>query len=271
VTLPPELVPCTVGILTFNSRDVLRRALDATEPFAERIVCDGGSDDGTLELARERGCIVLRQDPRFQGPNGWLREFAGPMNQLLAAATQPWFFKVDSDEVPSEALTRELREVLPGASQDAFTVPMRYTLKGIEILSASTYPMRQLRVLRTGAGLTYGRSVHESIDSSDLQVGVLDHPILLPQWPARVLARRWWRYLRIEVDGHVDAPFSRRWRDGAVPHLRSVRWLLKGAIRAHRDGPKPAIPYRYEILRIANDLVAVAAIVAAPLLRRPAA
>ncbi len=90
----PENLACTVGILTFNSAGVLERALDATEGFSERIICDGGSVDSTVDLAISRGCRVLRQKLEFQSADGHLSDFSGAMNQLIEAATQPWFFKV---------------------------------------------------------------------------------------------------------------------------------------------------------------------------------
>lgn len=269
VTAAERAIPCTVGVLTFNSVSVLARALDATERFAERIICDGGSTDGTAELARRRGCVVLEQRPELRRQDGSLSDFAGAMNQLLERATQPWFFKVDSDEVPSEELVRELAATLPSErAVDGFVVRMKYVVDGVVMEDASTYPMRQLRVIRRLPGWRYVGIVHEHLDQSGRSIGELAHPLLLPQWPARTLVRRWWRYLMIDVDAVLGKPASERWRTAARQHLKSAKYLAWRNTVVARRGSRPRLPLRYEVMRVVNHLVAVPLLLAAPVVNR---
>jgi len=46
-------IKCSVGILTFNSGDNLEKCLKSLSDFDEIIVCDGGSADSTVEIAKK--------------------------------------------------------------------------------------------------------------------------------------------------------------------------------------------------------------------------
>lgn len=265
----PTRLACTVGILTFNSAAVLERALDATEAFAERIVCDGGSDDATVSLALSRGCRVLKQKPEFRNADGRLVDFAGAMNQIVEAATQPWFLKLDSDEVPSGPLVTEIERVVSGAGDvEIFNIPLRYVVKSREIANASTYPIAQPRLFRIRDDVRYSRSVHEFLDLGDRPVGVCDNPILLPQWPVRVLIPRWWRYLLIEADQLRGTTFRDRFRTVAKSNARAVKYFSWRYSQVLRSSLRPRHPLRYEATRIANHAVAIPVMLLMPMVHR---
>ena len=58
----------TVCIPTLNESASLRPILEGSQPFAdELLVVDGGSTDGTVELAEELGARVLRDNGRGKG------------------------------------------------------------------------------------------------------------------------------------------------------------------------------------------------------------
>lgn len=257
-------IECTVGILTFNSALTLGRTLEATKSFTERIICDGGSTDGTLELARRHGCMVLMQDLQFKRADNSLCDYAGAMRQLLAAGTTEWFFKVDSDEVPSAELLQELRRTLaPNCRATGFKVPLKYLVDGRIVADATTYPMRQLRIIRARSGLTYSGKVHEHIDTTGHTIEDLQHPMLLPQTTIRTLIPRWWRYLKIEIDSVRPVPRRCRWQLHARRHARAVKYLTWRYTKVLRSGAKPRLPFRYEVLRVANHLIAVVLLLSA--------
>lgn len=260
----PDAIECTVGILTFNSIETLGRTLEATRDFAERIVCDGGSTDGTRELAEAHGCTVLTQSADFRRPDNTLRDYAGAMRQLIMAGTMPWFFKVDSDEIPSVELVDELRRTLgPDCRADGFMVPLKYVVGGRVVADAMTYPMKQLRVVRVDSGLTYEGHVHEHIDTDGHAIEELQHPQLLPQATVRKLVPRWWRYLKIEIETARPLHRSERWTAHARPHLKVAKFLAWRYTKVLRGGLKPRLPLRYEALRVTNHLVGAVVLLAA--------
>ncbi len=101
-------ISCTIAVLTFNSGKTLERALESAKDFAEILVCDGGSTDGTLLIAERYGARVLPQDARFKDREGRIMDFSGVRNQTLSAAKYDWFFYLDSDELLTPELVTEL-------------------------------------------------------------------------------------------------------------------------------------------------------------------
>lgn len=77
----------TVVIPTLNAASVLPRALAALGGWAEIVVADGGSTDGTAEIARAAGTVVVA------GPRGRGVQIAAG----IAAAGSPWLLLLHAD------------------------------------------------------------------------------------------------------------------------------------------------------------------------------
>ena len=101
-----------IVVPTLNEEDTLRRYLPAALALAdELIVSDGGSDDGTVALARELGARVVT------GPPGR----GGQLNRGAAAATADVLLFLHADTTLPEKGVERLREaVARGAPGGAF-------------------------------------------------------------------------------------------------------------------------------------------------------
>tara|TARA_B100000745_G_scaffold291347_2_gene231043 strand:- start:4286 stop:5137 length:852 start_codon:yes stop_codon:yes gene_type:complete len=122
-------IRCSVGILTYNSEKKIRRALESVEGFTDIVLCDGGSTDRTLEIAREYGCRVVDQYAKNNpghNPNHPICDFARERNIVLEAANEDWFLYIDSDEYISDELREEIRSITSSNSEDcmAFEIPI---------------------------------------------------------------------------------------------------------------------------------------------------
>jgi len=103
-------IQCSVGILTLNSETTIKAVLESVRNFAEIIICDGGSTDETLSLARAYGAKVIVQAPEFKEGNKII-DFSGVRDQTLAVARNPWFFYLDSDaELVSKQWLKKLTQ-----------------------------------------------------------------------------------------------------------------------------------------------------------------
>jgi glycosyltransferase involved in cell wall biosynthesis len=161
-----EKIPCTVGILTFNSGKTLERALESVKDFADILVCDGGSTDETLAIASHYGARVIRQNPAFQNSGGALTDYAGVRNQCLDSAQFDWFFYIDSDEEATTELVENIRATVAESAPAhlVYNISPRILLKGRRIEYSSNYPGWQKRFFNRKTGARFRKAVHERID-----------------------------------------------------------------------------------------------------------
>lgn len=195
-------IQCTVGILTFNSATTLKRALESVRDFAEIIVCDGGSTDDTLSLARAYGAKVLSQDPAFRGEDNKLTDFGGVRNQMIESAAFGWFFSLDSDELLTEALADEIRSIISsGHPAAAFWVPRKYMLESTVIECAATYPTRQVRFFHRDSVTGFIKSIHERVNVREgMPLLALKKFMLVPIDPSPAFHRaKWVHYIELEA------------------------------------------------------------------------
>ncbi len=94
--------PLSASIITYNSERTLPACLDSVRWVDEVVILDSYSTDTTLEIARSHGCRVRQQ--RFLG-YGRQRQVGWEM------ATHRWVLVLDSDEVVSPELQREIQEL----------------------------------------------------------------------------------------------------------------------------------------------------------------
>lgn len=196
----PQKIPCTVEILTLNSAQTLPRLLESVNKFAEIIILDGGSTDGTVDIARAANSKIIAQN-EFQKPNSFITDFASVRNKGLSAASYPWFLFIDSDEYLSPEAAAEIKEIINNAGPECavYEVPRKYIMDGKVIEYSITYPATQTRFFNRRAVTKFIKPVHERIE---LRPGVktcrLKNPIYVPQENI-FFPKKWFKYLEIEA------------------------------------------------------------------------
>ncbi len=203
-------IPCSVCILTHNSAAGLARALESVRDFDEKIICDGGSTDATLEIAARYGARVILQDNAFKDSTGKITDFSGVRNQYLAAAAHDWIFALDSDERITEALAEEVRSAC-NTEPTAYWVLRKYEFKNTVIEHAMNYPARQMRFFHRAAVEKYFKSIHERILVKDgARVKTLKGYMIVPvaEEGFETVKRKWCAY--IELERARRAPISLR-------------------------------------------------------------
>ena len=90
----------SVTILTKNSAACLAECLSALEAFDEVVIVDNGSTDDTISVASGFRNVTLYEHP-FIG--------FGPLKNIAVdKASNDWILSVDSDEIVTPELTREI-------------------------------------------------------------------------------------------------------------------------------------------------------------------
>ena len=159
----------SVVIVAKDEEDVIGRAVRSGRWAEELLVVDTGSRDRTPEIARKEGARVLMHP--WEG-------YAATKQWAVDQANSDWVFLLDADEVITEALAVEIREVLAAVPEGVkgYSGPRQNYFLGKWIRWGGWYPDRVVRLFQR----TYGRftqvHVHESIEV-DGEVGRLRKPL----------------------------------------------------------------------------------------------
>ena len=245
-------IPCSVGILTFNSADTLERALESVREFDDIVICDGGSSDGTLEIAVRFGARVIPQDNRYQNNEGRLINYAGVRNQCLDAAVYDWFLYIDSDEIVTPELVEEVRDITSSDTPPAvYGIQPRIICDGVLVEYSSNYPGWQTRFFNRKTGARFIKAVHERID--------YDHATVL----TKHLAGHWYYYANSHEPfssmrryAYMDADLAKQHGAGALPRIfiRRITNITKILLKItwfHVRHPRGKhMPLRFELMRM---------------------
>ncbi len=185
----------TVILLSFNSQATLGATIASARKVSDEIfVVDSYSSDGTVQLARSLGAIVVQH--RFEH-YGAQRNWA--IDNLPVSL--PWQLHLDADEWMTEELVAEIQSLPPDPPHAGYFVPRYLRFLGRVLRHGGMSPTWHLRLFRTGAGRCENRKYDQhfllaSGTSGKLQGAMLDDVRMpLTEWTAR--HNRW-------ADSEVD-------------------------------------------------------------------
>ena len=106
-------------LIVKNETDHISTVLNSLEGFDEIIVCDTGSDDNTVEIAK-------RFTDKVYTDYTWNDDFAEARNHALSKCTGDWVLSIDADEVLEEGGLQKIRKIIALATDDQlhFSVQM---------------------------------------------------------------------------------------------------------------------------------------------------
>jgi glycosyltransferase involved in cell wall biosynthesis len=151
----------TATVLTKNSERLLRETLDSLIWVDEVIVLDNGSTDGTLAIA-SRYPNVRMYETEFCG--------FGPLhNKATELASHDWILSVDSDEVITPELAKEIQE-LALDPHSIYSIQRQNEFNGRWVKGCGWHPDRVLRLYNRTATHFSDDAVHERLLSEGLRV-----------------------------------------------------------------------------------------------------
>lgn len=160
----------SVTILTKNSERYLAEVLEALRTFDEVLVYDTGSSDGTMKIAH--------QFPNVRICQGSFEGFGPTHNQASALAKNDWILSIDSDEIVSPALVKEIVGLSLGVDADAvYSIPRNNYYNGKWIRWCGWYPDRQVKLYHRKRTRFSEAQVHEAIICDSLKLKKLQSPI----------------------------------------------------------------------------------------------
>ncbi len=241
-------ISCTVEVLTRNSAATLARCLESVKDFAEIIILDGNSTDGTLEIANQYGCRIVKQYDTNE-PLRRITDFSEVRNKGMRLAKYDWFLYVDSDEYLSPEAGEEIRSIVENPKPKAYVFwqPRVYVFDGKAVNCATTYPNQQPRFFHRGAVEGFIKPVHERVAAkAGVKVGKLQKAVYVPL--AMSDFEKLERYTDMEEALYADARLPKRLklavRQAVLLGLFAVRYLRNLIFcRGVR------LPLRYEMRR----------------------
>jgi glycosyltransferase involved in cell wall biosynthesis len=190
----------TVILLSFNSEDTLGATLRQARRVSDEIfVVDSYSKDGTVELVRSFGAVVVQHPFEHYGAQ---RNWA--IDNL--PVTGSWQLHLDADEVIDDELVAAILALPEAAEHTGYFLPRYLRFLGRVLRHGGMSPTWHLRLFRTGFGRCEDRKYDQhfillSGTSGQLQ-GVMVDDIRMPltEWTAR--HNRW-------ADGQVAELYAK--------------------------------------------------------------
>jgi len=205
----------------------------------EVLVVDGGSRDGTRELAARLGARVVERP---------FDDFARQHEFARAEARGEWVLSIDADERASPELAARAPSALAGGAA-AYALPFKNHFRGVWLRHGGLWPDRHVRLFRrSSCRYDPGRPVHEKL----LVTGVtapLDAAILHYTWGslAQCVAKME-RYGEQSARAlHAQGRRAGAWDVAARPLWRFVRaYLLRAGFLDGAAGAAMAWARAYE-------------------------
>jgi glycosyltransferase involved in cell wall biosynthesis len=184
----------SIALAVYNEEKNLPSCLQSVRDIASEIVIvDGGSSDNTLAIAVKAGARVKVTDnpPMFHINK----------QKALNLCRGEWILQLDADETVSEALKKEIREVI---SQDSpvngYFLPRKNYFWGKWMKKGGQYPDYLIRLVRNGRARFPSQSLHEQIEVTG-ETGYLVNPLLHHSYRNfRDYWRKAWHYIRLSRD-----------------------------------------------------------------------
>lgn len=157
-------------MVTRNADELLSRSLSSIQKIADEvIVVDAESTDHTLEILRSYKIAAVRTRSNHLGRN---------KSKALSLATNELVLSLDSDEILSPSLIREIRQLKERREiPDGYIIPFHNHFLGKHLRhGGENYKM--VRLARRSKVRVKNVSVHESLLLNSANVGYLQSPIL---------------------------------------------------------------------------------------------
>jgi glycosyltransferase involved in cell wall biosynthesis len=124
-------------------------------------VVDSGSTDNTINICEKYGCKVFHR--QFDG-YGRQKQYA------VSLAKNKWVLCLDADEVLTEALVNEIKEIMENPVADGYLIPMTFVFMGKKFRYGKEAWRYFLRLFNKEAGTFDDKKVHEKIILNGSQV-----------------------------------------------------------------------------------------------------
>ena len=144
----------TAIVITKNEEVNIGRCLSSVKFADEIIVVDSGSTDKTVTIAKRFNAKVYGR--KFD-------DYAAQRNFAVSKASGEWILSLDADEEITEALAKEIREVINKDDYDGYLIPRKNIIFGKEIKYTRWSPDKHIWLFNKRKG-SFKSSIHEEVE-----------------------------------------------------------------------------------------------------------
>ena len=155
-------------ILTKNDQDTIKKVLESVSFCSQVLVIDDDSSDDTASIAKKMGAQVYKRKLD--------NNLAKQRNFGLNKAKHDWVLFIDSDELVTQELKQEIRDVLPDTEKQGFYIPRKDMFLGKKLKHGEAGNIKLLRLAKKSKGY-WRRAIHE-VWKVEGDLGTLKNPIL---------------------------------------------------------------------------------------------
>jgi len=208
-------------MLVKNEMDRLPGTLSPLSAFAEVVILDSGSADGSIDYACTHGCVVHQSE--------WLG-FGAMRTKLFGLAREPWVLWLDADEIVTDDLLESLQKLFrDGAKAEAYQINRMVHFIGKRIRHGDWFPDWNTRLFRSTCWKMDERPVPEALQINGRVArlpGLLEHHSYR-DWPdRRDRARRY-----AELWATMEASRGRRPKPGEATARAAWRFVRGYVLR----------------------------------------
>ena len=158
----------SIVIITYNSQKYIKEVLLSSKFADEVLILDSGSTDETVNIAKKLGARV-----EFQK---WLG-FGKQKQKAVDLAKNRWVFVLDSDEIITKKLQKEIQDILNDPKCDAYMVPRLNYFFNKPIKYCGLYPDKSIRFFDKKKAHFTLDEVHEKVVTSGAVCSLKNHMI----------------------------------------------------------------------------------------------
>ncbi len=246
--MPAMPIKCSACVLTYNSAKTLEKCLESVKDFTDIVVLDGGSVDGTPEVAKRLGARVYPQ--RDNGASGKISDFTEIRKKLFNLAAEEWVLWLDSDEWLSDSAVEKTGEVIAGGKKkDLYSFLRKAVIGGRKIEYMYCYPEYCKRLFNKNSGVQLKRSkaVHEDlVPGPDSAIKKLD-AVIYHKWDESYgdLKKKDDYYISLMLKGKEGIGPGKKLWIFYINLLKATNVFVKSLILYLLHGFKETLPIAY--------------------------
>jgi len=142
----------TVIVIAKNEEERIEACLESVKWADEIIVCDNGSTDKTLDLAKKytNKIVIFNKE-----------DFAAWRNKATEQASGDWILYIDPDERVLASLKEEILELVKKGEKSAYAISRRNIIFGREVKYGPFWPDWVIRLIKKDELQEWVGKVHE--------------------------------------------------------------------------------------------------------------